>query len=293
MPEHSRKVRMGECAGRQWGRVKRSQLKGLGLSDATIGDWVHQGYLHPRLPGVYAVGHAAASTEAAFAEALLYAGPGAMLSHQTAAWWLGLLDDEPRQTHVSTPHERDPQSGIVIHERRKCARIWHRHLPTTTVPQTFLDLAATEPLRTVRRALARADYAGILDVGAVEAALGRGRRGSKKLRAALDEHRPALAHTKSRLEVTFFELCEQAGLPLPEVNASVSGWEVDALWHEQRIAVELDGYRNHRSPAQIKRDRRKELALRTAGYTPVRYSEDQLTHHRNEVLKDLRTMGLG
>jgi very-short-patch-repair endonuclease len=285
------KVRVAEIAGRQWGRVKWAQLTEIGLAKRTIALWITQGYLHRRLPGVYAVGHAATSTEADFAEALLYAGPGAMLSHATAAWWLGLADAPPRQIHLSTPRQCRSQRGIVVHRRRALERVWHERMPITTIPQTLLDVAATEPLRTVRRALAKADYAKLLDAAAIDAVLGYGRPGAGTLRKALCEHQPSLARTNSGLEVLFVEVCERARFRIPEINVYVAGWQVDALWRAERIAVELDGYGNHHSPAQLKRDRRKELALRTAGYTPVRYSEEQLTRRPKEVIADLRRLG--
>ena len=43
----------------------------------------------------------------------------------------------------------------------------------------------------------------------VEAVLGRGKPGSTALRAALDCHRPQLAHTRSRMEEMFVLLCER------------------------------------------------------------------------------------
>src|SRR5205807_1034807 len=135
-----------------------------------------------------------------------------------------------------------------------------------------------------------ADYRDLLDLGAVEAALGRGRPGSARLREALAEHLPRLARTKSGLEIAFLELCESAGIPLPEVNVWVAGWEVDALFRDQRIAVELDGYGNHRSPAQVKRDRRKELDLRKAGLLPVRYSPEQVYDQPQEVIADVKRL---
>jgi hypothetical protein len=57
--------------------------------------WIKRGYLNPKLPGVYAVGHGAPGIEGDLAAALLYAGPGAMLSHGTAAWWFGPIDTRP------------------------------------------------------------------------------------------------------------------------------------------------------------------------------------------------------
>jgi predicted transcriptional regulator of viral defense system len=290
MGNQGSKVRVAEMAGRQSGRITWAQLMKIGVAKRTIALWLEQGYLHRVLPHVYAVGHAASSTEADLAAALLYAGPRAMLSHATAAWWQGLLDDQPRQIHISTPRQWRSQPGITVHPRRALDRVWHRGLPTTTLPQTFLDLAATQPLRTVRRALARAEYADVLDLPAIEARLGKGRPGGAKLRLALERHQPELANSKSRLEALFFEICEEARFSLPLLNQYVAGWQVDALWPDKRIAVELDGYGNHHTPAQLRRDRRKELALRNAGLTPVRYSEEQL-NQRTEVIADLRRIG--
>jgi hypothetical protein len=78
------KVRVAALARSQAGRVRHDQLLPL-VGETTIRRWVRDGYLYPELPRVYAVGHAASSTEADLAAALLYAGPGAMLSHVTAA----------------------------------------------------------------------------------------------------------------------------------------------------------------------------------------------------------------
>jgi NAD(P)H-dependent FMN reductase len=265
----------------------------LGVDRWTAQDWKRQGYIHLVLPRVYAVGHRAPSYESDLAAALLYAGPGAALSHATAAHWLELLDQHPRAIHVSTPRRCRSLPGIVVHGGRRHERIWHKRLPVTALAELFLDLASLASLRNLRHALANADYKNLLDLAAVEAAARRGRRGSARLRKALAEHQPALARTKSRLERGFLELCQSAGIPLPGVNEWVAGWEVDALFHEARIAVELDGYGNHRSRAQIKRDRLKEMALRGAGYTPVRYFEEQVEHQRKEIIADLRRLGVG
>jgi hypothetical protein len=283
------KVRVAGLAEKAWGRVTWAQLRSVGVPEGTVSLWENDGYLHRRLPGVYAVGHVSTSIEALLAEALLYAGPGAMLSHATAAWWLGLLDERPQLIHVSTPRQYRSIRWIQVHRRRACERKWERGFPVTTLPQLLLDLAATTSLTTVRRALAAADYKGILDLKAVEAIIGPGRSGSNRLRHALKRHQPALARTKSRLERMFLAICEQQGWPTPDVNEYVAGWQVDALWRDERIAVELDGHGNHHTPAQLRRDRRKELALRKAGLTPIRYSEEQL-NQQTDVIADVRRL---
>src|SRR5882762_3215439 len=113
----SMKLRLARVAARAWGRVTWAQIQELGVDRAVVSRWLADGYLHPRLPRVYAVGHPATCTEAKLAEALLYAGPGAMLSHATAAWWLGLLEDRPRTIHVSTPRQCRSLKGIRVHQR--------------------------------------------------------------------------------------------------------------------------------------------------------------------------------
>jgi predicted transcriptional regulator of viral defense system len=193
-----------------------AQILDIAVDRAVLARWIRDSYLHRVLPRVYAVGHTAPSDEADLAAALLYAGPGAMLSHATAAWWHGLLDDRPSVIHVSTPRQCRSQPGIKVHRRRTAERIWHNGLPTTSIPQVLLDFAAGASLRTVRRALAKADYARKLDVAAVEAILGPGRPGSATLRTALRDHQPRFARTKSQNEVLFIEICEAARIPLPK-----------------------------------------------------------------------------
>ncbi|HEY6398272.1 MAG TPA: DUF559 domain-containing protein, partial [Solirubrobacteraceae bacterium] len=279
---------VAQRAGRQWGRVRRSQLEAIGLADAVITRWARNGYLHRVLPRVYAVGHDASSIEADLAAALLYAGPGAMLSHATAAWWWGLIDQPPKRIAVSTPRRCKSLRGIRVHGRRRLERVWHKGLPVTAVTLTLLDYAGTSPLRRLRRALAEAEYRDLLKPAEVEAILARGRSGSAKLRHALAIHQPRLAHTRSPLEELFVELCEGNGLTMPSFNVFVEGHLVDALWSAKRLIVELDGHRAHSTPARMEHDRARDLALRRSGYRVNRYSWRQVTEQGDLVLADLR-----
>jgi predicted transcriptional regulator of viral defense system len=287
MSKQMAKVRVRRLASQQVGRIAWRQLREIGVADSLISCWVKQGYLHPKLPGVYAVGHDAPSVEADLAAALLYAGPGAMLSHGTAAWWYGLIEHPPARIHVSTPRKCRSRRGITVHQRRKCERTWHEGLPVTTLPQTLLDYAATASLNQVRVALANAEYQKVLNVPEVEALLGKGRPGSARLRTALRRHQPRLAYTRSRTERTFLDLCESAGIPLPEVNVRLAGWTVDFYWRQQGVVVEVDGHDNHHTRAQRDRDRRKDLALRNAGRVVNRYSREQVETAGQAVLADV------
>ena len=286
---HPHRHWVGQLADRQAGRVSVAQLGALGIESWLIARWVEGGYLHQVLPRVYAVGHRAPSVNADLTAAVLYAGPGAMLSHATALWWRGLIDHQPWPIQVSTPRRCQSLRGVKVHGRRTCEREWHKGLPTTTIEQALLDFAAVAPLDRIRFALANADHGKVLDVAALQVIAGNGRAGSTKLATALKRHEPKLAKTRSPLERLFLPLCEKYGVPLPDdVNVRVAGVLVDAVWWKQKLVVELDGKGNHSSWAQIQRDRSNELTLRGAGFDVLRYGTLQLEDEPKLVEYDLR-----
>lgn len=286
--QENARLAVARLASRQSGRVARRQLVLLGISDIQIRNWQRGAYLDRRLPGVYAVGHAAPSITADLTAALLYAGPGAMLTSATGVWWLGLRDHRPDATQISTPRRCRSLPGIEIRDRRELTRIWHHELPVAPVGALFLDYARTAPVQDLRRALAQAEYHGYLDLEILTPLLGEGRAGTRALREAIKQHDPRLARTRSDLEAAFLALCRAHSLPAPEVNVTVEGHLVDALWREQRVIVELDGAANHRHWGQIQRDRARELALRAAGYIVLRYVWAQVTGQPHAVVQDVR-----
>jgi hypothetical protein len=220
--------------------------------------------------------------------ALLYAGPGAMLSHTTAAWWYGLTEHRPKVIEVSTPRQRASVRGRVrIHGRRALKRVPHNGLPVTTIPQTLLDYASTHPLDDVRYVLAEADFHRVLDLEAVRSLAGRGRPGSASLKRAIEIHWPELAHTRSPTERAFLFLVEEGGFPRPLVNRRVHGVRVDVYWPQYRLAVELDGGQGHNTERQVNRDHGRDLKLRAHGETVRRYSRPQVLQHGPAVLADL------
>ena len=283
-----RSVRLVGLAEAQWGVVTRQQLEESGLPGTAITRWLQTSRLHRLYPGVYALGHRRIGAEGKLAAALFYAGPGAMLSHLTAAWWSRIVGEPVRETHVSAPGDRRPLAGVCVHHPRHLRRVWHGGFPVTPPAQTLLDIAGVVRLSQLRRALAEAEYLRLLTLDDVKAVLGRGRPGSPALRAALECHRPELAQTKSMLEEKFLLLCERHSLPRPAVNAGVAGWLVDAVWFDARLVAELDRHAAHGTPSRLEQDHRRDLDLRAAGYTVLRYTWQQVTHEPERVVSDLR-----
>jgi very-short-patch-repair endonuclease len=282
------KVHVSSLAAKQYGRVTRAQLRARRVAPGTVARWIAAGYLIPVLPRVYAVGHFTRDEASRLFSLVLFAGPSATLSHGTSAHWRGWLRYPVRPVHVSTPRRiRTRLTGVVIHSGRDLDRELVDGIPCTTVIQTLLDLAATEPPKLVHRALAQLDYQRELDSDAIREACGRGRPGSACLRAALEAYIPELARTKSDLEDEFLYLCSRFKIPLPEVNRTIHGIEVDCHWPDLQLVVELDGGRNHGTSSQRTRDQRKAMNLRAYGIPVIRYTQDQVFRDSKQVAKDL------
>ena len=275
-------------AGRQCGRITWAQLRTLGVAPATIRRWVSTGYLIRVLPRVYAVGHSARDARSSLFSIVLFAGPGAALSHGTAAHWRGWLRYPVPTTHVRTPRRiRTELAGVRFHCAREVERELVHGVPCTPITRTLLDLAHTEPLKLVRHAIAQLDYERQLDSDQIRSACGPRRRGSAELLEALKTYIPQMARTKSDLEDEFLLLCRQFKIPLPEVNTYVHGVEVDCHWPAAKLVVELDGGGNHGTPAQRARDQRNALMLRSHGLTVVRYGPSQVARQAEAVARDL------
>jgi predicted transcriptional regulator of viral defense system len=287
-PNQMASLLAADIARRQWGIIAWRQLRRCGVSRATAHEWRAAGKLHVIHRGVYAVGHSWVPIEGRMAAAILHAGAGTVVSHATAAWWWGLIPQSSTLIHVSTESRARSFPGVRVHHPRHVDATKHRRIPITTVARTLSDLASQSPVDVVRQALAEADYWRLLKLDDLTQFLGPGRRGSKCLRQALEHHQPKLALTRSDTERRFFGLCERAGIPLPEVNRKVSRMRIDAVWPAYRVAVELDGYEGHHTPAQMERDRRRELHARMNGYLVIRYTWSQVANEPDLILADLQ-----
>ncbi len=144
-----------ELAERQWGVAAHWQLKKRGLSTSAIGRRSASGRLHRIYPGVYAVGHRALCTEGRLLAAILYAGPGAALSHASATHWWEPLPSLPHTTDVTSPRQRRSLPGVRVHRATTVERLIHRGLPVTPVARTL------SPREDLLLALCRHRYSGV------------------------------------------------------------------------------------------------------------------------------------
>lgn len=285
--------RLARTAAGQRGVVHRDQLLGLGLSPSAIRSRVASGRLHRVLPCVYAVGHVALPDGGREMAVQLWRGPHGVLSHDTAAAIWGFAGASA-DVHVSGPPGGTvSQPGTVVHRIRQLdARDVRRRdgFRVTSPERTILDIAAGTSARNLERAVAEARVMGLVRERDLRTVLERypHRPGARALTELLDaEHGPAF--TRSDFERDLLALVRRAGVRPPQTNARLNGYEVDALWREERLVVELDGFRFHRSRRAFERDRRKSAELQTAGYRVLQITWRQLRERPEAVVAQIST----
>jgi Transcriptional regulator, AbiEi antitoxin len=152
---------------RQHGVITRRQALATGLPATTVETWVQHGRWVRLDRGIYATGSGPPSRMALLWAALLRAGPGAVLSHETAAELSGLIGEPAPAIHVTVPARRNPardgaMPGITVHRSVHSNRSvrWDRGLPQTGIDDTVIDLTqrsatASEAFTWLGRAISR------------------------------------------------------------------------------------------------------------------------------------------
>jgi hypothetical protein len=290
---------IGRLARRQWGVVSRAQLVALGLGEDAIDARLRGGRLYRLHRGVYAVGHTVVPREGRWLAAVLCVGDGATLSHHSAAalWGIGRATERAR-VDVSAPSLTRSPPGI----HRRYTRFLPdevttiRRIPVTTLARSLLDIAAEVSGEGLEAAIRQAEYAHRFQLEQLEALLIRypGKRGAATIRDCL--HRLGLGprgRTRSGLEDRFAALLAQTELPKPDLNVllDLDGLkiEADCLWREQRVIVELDGGKAHRTRVAFEMDRERDRRLQAAGWRVVRLTWHQLDNPA-PVLADLSNL---
>ena len=263
---------VGQLAARQHGVVTTAQLLALGLGKDGIHSWCRRGRLHRRHRGVFAVGREDLSRPGEWLAAVWACGPGAVLSHWSAAALHGMAEEPDDEVHVTTPAQRriERRPGLAVHCTRNLGPedvVTLGRIPVTRQPRTLLDLADIVPYPTLREV---ADAQRRLDHGALRAAQVRApnKAGAPSVARLLDAGR---RHTRSVFERRFLGFCRTHGLPLPDAtNVVLAGHQVDALYGPERLAVELDGRATHARRAQMREDRLRDADLQVAGHRVLR-----------------------
>lgn len=277
---------MRALAERQYGVISRSQLLAVGVGKTGVRERLRTHRLIRLHRGVFAVGHRELRRQGHWFAAVLACGPGAALSHASAAALWNIRGSASATVDVTVPSRagRVKREGVRVHRSARLAATEvtvHERIPVTAVARTLLDLADVLPPQALKRAVDESEYLRLLDMTALVAVIDNnpGRRGAKLLRAAQGPPE----RTRSELERRFLDIVARHRLPRPRVNSRIAGYEVDFAWPDAGLVVETDGFAAHGTRKAFVADRRRDRRLRRAGFEVVRLTPDDLAYEAEIV----------
>ena len=287
-------IQIAQIAARQHGNISRAQLLAIGLDASWITRAIKAGRLYRVYHGVYAVGRPPATPVEKAAAAVLACGERAALSHSSAMvlWGFWKRWEEPFEVSLAT--DRRP-SAIRTHRVTGLLRrdvTLHQDIRVTSPARTLLDGAPRTRPRSLTRYVndARRDgmltQSDLLDV--VE-------------RFPLHPGAPLLAShahntqnpTRSSLEDDFLAFCRRVGLPTPILDTVLHGYEIDALFADELVIVELDGPEYHSDRAAFEADRERDATMLAHGIPTIRITPSRLKTKPQHEAERLHTILAG
>ena len=170
-----------------------------------------------------------------------------------------------------------------------------QRIPVTTVARTLLDVGSVDQ-NLVEKAVRQAEFLGLFDLGEVSCLLERypGRRGTARLRKAVEAAATAQVRTRSDMEERFHALVLDAKLPPPEMNGTVEldelTIEADAVWRDAKLIVELDSRQAHLTMHAFETDRERDRAAALAGWVVVRVTWRNLDDQPKRLTRDIERL---
>ena len=270
----------------QDGVLSRQQALQWGMSEGVINWLVQSGRWQQLRRGVYATYTGAPSRKARLWAAVLWAGPGAALSHDSAAELFEIIDRPASEIHVAIPKERRVRlvAGITVHRSAHLARARQPNVepPRTRIDETVLDLVdAARDFDAAFNIACAACQRRLTTADRILAAMKR--RAKLRWRHELTEALGYIgAGVHSLLEYRYVHLVERPhGLPTATRQFWVSAGErdryLDNLYEKYKLCVELDGLQAHPEDKRWQ-DLRRINALTEKGFTVLRYGWDDVNH---------------
>ena len=284
-----------DLAAEQDGVVAHDQVLAVGLSRHWINRAIAIGWLTIVFRGVYAVGHRRLTWRGRVRAAVMSCGPDAYASHHTAAALRALRRSRGGLIHVTAPPGgREDRPGVVVHRVRNMRDVEKGDvdgIPVTSVARTCLDMAARVKPDVLDDMLEAAERNGTFDLTAFLAVCKRGRHGSARLKRALRAYQPT-GFTRSQLERKAVRELRKAGLRPTGVNVWVpeAAVEVDILFEDERLAIEIDGAAVHGTTAAKLRDPNRDTKLQLAGFKVMRLPEQRLVYDTQAYVGDVNAM---
>ncbi len=226
--------------------------------------------------------------------AVLAAGPGAVLSHRSAARSGAFAISIAARSRSAAPREVQRPNLHRLHDSDlpPDETTTHDAIPVTTPARTLLDLAAVLDEHALARAAERAEALRLTSPTSLADLVARypRRPGTPNLNRLIEEHRIVPTDTRSHLERRFLTFLDANDLPRPLVNELEDTITPDFRWTAERLIVELDGFETHGTRAAFERDRARDRALTAEGWRVVRVTQRQLDDAPEQLARELRAL---
>jgi hypothetical protein len=265
--------------------ISRRQALACGLTPAAL---LHRtrpdGPWRRLLPGVYLAQTGAPTVPQQEMAALLYAGPGSVLTGFAAVHDLGVATTRPGvDVLVAATRRARSVAFVTIHRTtRMPTRVIREGRRLYAMPPRALADAARfmTDLSEVRDLIAGAVQRGNCPLPALVRELDEGgRRTSARLRRVLAE---VAAGVRSVAEAEFRDLIMKARLPMPMFNARLFTAEgtfiavPDAWWPSAGVAAEVDSREWHLGPADWERTLRRHAEMSSHGILVLHFTPRQI-----------------
>lgn len=248
-------------------------------------------------PGVFALGALPRTWQQHVAAVQAWAGPKGVLSHGTAAalWDLSRFQSALPIHLSSTQLRHSCSKEVVLHRTSR----WHPGdvcskgpWRLTTVSRTVFDLAGSLEIDRLREVLDEVLIRDLSDVSRLKRRMEvcgvSGRKGAGQLRRLLEEFANEGLLPRSKLERLYADASARAGLPPPRSQHPVTidgrTYRIDFAYPDQKIAVELDGWRFHGTRSAWESDIQRANALVSVGWQVIRGTWRDLQNRPESVV---------
>src|SRR6266487_1854543 len=281
----------------QYGLITRRQAREHGMTDSALYHRIRGlGAWQVVLPGVYLCGTGRPTGPQCETAALLYAGPGSLITGRAALEVHGIRAPKAAGVDllVSAGCQRRSTGFVRLHRTTRLPETVHRIGPLRYVPahRAVIDTCRwISEICDVRAIIANAVQRDKVRVGDLARELATGQAvGSALIRDVLAEIADGV---RSASEADLRALVKREGLPDPHYNPRLylNGEFIsmpDAWWPEAAVAVEVDSREWHLSPGDWARTMARHSRMSARGIIVLHYPPSRLRAEGAAVAAEIR-----
>jgi very-short-patch-repair endonuclease len=270
------------------GVLTLAQANAAGLSQDAINRRLRSRHWLRCAPGVYFVDDRPFTDAARIRAAVWGLGPEAVASGLTAAWWHAITQFAPTLIEVTVPRGARRARRDAVRIRRRDLQpvdvVQRKNLRVTALALTVVEAATRHGggPKLLDQALQRHTQLPTLWSAHLR---NKGRHGAPAARRLL---RAADDGARSEAERLLTRLMRAENITGWKANQRVAGYEVDVLFRESKVVVEIDGFAFHSDPEAFQRDRTKQNAIALTGHQVLRFTWLDLTEYPDRVAIAIR-----